>query len=119
MLFSNGVVWTTECPHFVTVGLDLIGEMISDGEYSTDPTSNVGAEYVNNVFQMRSYCWCDGDREGHENGCPPNFEHGDFAVSWYKHSHRGSSCSRIISRGEWWAIVRECVDSVLAEKERK
>ena len=65
---------------------------------------------------MRSYCWCDGDIEGHGDGCPPNFEHrpSGLVVSWYKHVGRGSSQNRVVSVREWVDALGGCIREVLA-----
>jgi hypothetical protein len=89
------------------IGEAIQAKGLCDGN---NPAGNSGAEFVNEVFALRSYCWCDGDR--HMDGCPPNFECGDFAASWYKHLLRGASQSREISFDEMEAIRRKCIDSL-------
>lgn len=119
-VFSNTPWGCYNTPGYVTAGLDLIGDRIAnlrhgDPEAYESLTSNYGEpEYRNEVFVMRTYCWCDGEKEGHEEGCPPNFEHfaSGFASTWYKHSHRSPSVIREISFKDWQAIQTECLESV-------
>jgi hypothetical protein len=77
--------------------------------------SNYGCDpFENDVFAMRTYCWCGGDRHGHEDGCPPNFEHkaSGLTVCWYKHVGRGASKNQPLNRGQWLAILRDCLESL-------
>lgn len=77
--------------------------------------SNSGSEeYTGPVFDMRCYCWCDGDRPGHEESCPPNFHHHatGIQVAWYKHAGRGASINQKISSAHWKRVIAECRDSV-------
>lgn len=113
-LFSNSPWGKVETPPYVIAGIDLIAATISGGEYVRDPTNNIGCDgnFENDVFAMRGYCWCDGGLEGHEEGCPPNFQCGDFEARWYKHSHRGTSQNRPVTTEEWRAIVQRCLSSL-------
>jgi len=120
-LFSNSSMLTYEVPPYVTSGLVALGEMIGhsrskDAEeaWSLDPCNNVGpsANFQNEIFAMRSYCWCDGEVEGHDEGCPVNFETDDFRVSWYKHVRRGASCDRHLAAKEWQEIFARCAASL-------
>lgn len=112
MLWSNSEFFRHEVPPFIESCLDALGDLVSEGQYQANPTCNNGAEFSNDVFQMRAYCWCDGEAEGHTDGCPPNFICGDLAISWYKHSHRGASMSREVNFGEWKTIFTKCVNSL-------
>lgn len=121
-------------PEHVGTGIVSIDQMISEhiygvrevrNEYGTyasfdmHATSNSG--WIHDLqgapFSMRAYCWCDGERPGHEEGCPPNFHHfeTDFQAYWYKHSNRGQTCNQKISSSDWMKIQRECEDWVLAQ----
>lgn len=112
MLFSNMESFPHEVPPFIEACLDALGDLVSKGRYEDNPTSNTGAAFENDVFQMRAYCWCDGEAEGHQDGCPPNFVCGDLTITWYKHSHRGASMSREVAFKEWLAIFTKCVNSL-------
>lgn len=48
-----------QCPEFIEKGLEKLGEAISLATKEAAPTSNVGAEYKTEVFEMRSYYWGD------------------------------------------------------------
>lgn len=130
MMFSN-TPWTQiRTPGYVTDGIGAINDLyvrhveggIEDEYGSLYSTGllrvvNSAPEVVNDIFALRSYCWCDGEREGHEDGCPPNFEHfaSGFKAFWYKHSSRGESCNRQLDRTEWMKIQRECEDWILQQ----
>lgn len=81
--------------------------------FGRNPTNNVGAsaDYENEVFAMRSYCWCDGEGT-HEHGCPPNFEYGELRISWYKYVGRGLSMNQEVSPGRWHDIFLACLLSL-------
>jgi hypothetical protein len=110
---------------WATSGLDAIAEVIAEhrgykqDKYGYGPllTSNEGdQEYDNEIFTMRTYCWCDGTRKGHEDSCPPNFTYkpGGINVTWYKHSARGiTSNVEWIPALAWHRIVNECIESVV------
>lgn len=117
-LFSNTEMFEHDVPPFIETSLDALGDLVSEGRYENNPTSNTGAEFSNDVFQLRAYCWCDGEAEGHEDGCPPNFVCGDLAITWYKHSHRGASMSRPVPFAEWLTIFAKCVNSLEVRDER-
>lgn len=115
MLFSNSRWNQLDTPSYVTEGLGLLGAIISQGRFAYDPTGNVGpeADFENDVFAMRAFCWCDGDFAGHEDGCPPNFVCGDFVAGWYKHSQRGASQNREMPIQEWARMMTACLASLL------
>jgi len=121
-IFSNSSMLSYEVPDYVTGGLAALGEMVGHSRsqdeeeaWSLNPCNNAGpsANFENEEFAMRSYCWCDGEVEGHEEGCPVNFEEETgFKVSWYKHVRRGSSCNRQITAKEWEEIFLRCTVSL-------
>ena len=111
LLFSNAPLEEFDMQRHVQLGIEQLGLYLQVTKIlKYNPVSNTGAEFSNDVFSIRAYCWCDGDK--HPNGCPPNFECGDFKVSWYKYLGRGSSQSRALSTEEWDAIFRKCMDSI-------
>jgi len=123
MMAFSGSPWEEhKMQSFVERGLRDISEEIGERrlcndpndnvEYGYEPADNCAAEYENDVFQMRSYCWCDNTREGHENGCPPNFKYGDFEARWYKYLGRGSSQNKTLTRDEWRSIYYRCIASL-------
>jgi hypothetical protein len=118
MLFASNTQ-TRTAPDFIGDGLRLIAEAVKDkagrkdsgfGELLTDNSGE--PDFENNIFAMRSYCWCDGGL--HPKGCPPNFEHypSGLAVSWYKHAHRGVTINRHITSPQWLNVVQECLKSL-------
>ena len=120
--FSNTPWQEIDSPAWINPGLEAIATAIKaqrgegDDDW-TELTSNSGGEpFENDLFAMRSYCWCDGERPGHEDGCPPNFEHKPtgLIINWYKHSRRGRSQNQVVSGAEWSAIVAECLRAVSA-----
>lgn len=82
------------------------------GNYGCEPHENA-------TFAMRSYCWCDGEGEGHEAGCPPNFEHrpSGLTVCWYKHVGRSASKSLPMNRGQWLVVLQDCLESLSADQQ--
>lgn len=71
--------------------------------------SNGGEEFIADAFEMRDYCWCEGDR--HPGGCPPNFRWRDFEARWYKHLGRSTSCNREITSDELAVMLTDCLES--------
>ena len=120
-LFSNGQIEYHDSPDFVEAGLEVIAQGVA--VYRADDIkqtglliSNSGAqEFINDVFEMRSYCWCDGGLPDHEDGgCPPNFVFTptDLQINWYKHCGRGRSQNRKITLAEWLGVVGACMRSL-------
>lgn len=109
-------------------GLNMIAEIIAElrgadhGAYGWNSllTSNSGNdEFINDVFEMRSYCWCDSgweDYEGpHPDGCPPNFLYKPtgMIVTWYKHANRGVTANKKYPGARtWFEIIKHCIGSV-------
>lgn len=121
-LFSNSGTERQVLPVYMERGLEALAEAIEKKRYGAKAdgwcalTTNSGdPEYVCDVFAMRAYCWCDG-APGHEEGCPPNFEHrgSGLVVRWYKWLGRGTSVNRVPSRKEWRRILAECQNAVEA-----
>jgi hypothetical protein len=113
-LFSNSPSGEIELEEHVEAGINLLAKLVAGGDWYSDSTVNVGpeADFDNGTFQMRAYCWCDGERPGHEDGCPPNFRHGDFEARWYKHLHRGASQNRPMPAERWRRILIACLGSI-------
>ncbi len=105
-----------ERPDFMMDQLSELGDWIARqrGDRMSLLDNSGEEEFKNGVFAMRCYCWCDGNREGHENGCPPNFEHfkSGVSMSWYKHAGRGATVNRVPSKQEWVKIMESCRSSV-------
>ena len=76
------------------------------------PIGNNGGEYLTETFEMRAYCWCDHDRTGHEEQCPPNFKWRDFELEWYKYIGRGMVANREMKPSEIARMLGECLESV-------
>lgn len=74
--------------------------------------SNCEESFVTPTFEMLDYCWCDGDRGDHRNGCPPNFRWRDVRVNWYKHIGRGMSANRDVPPEEIAEMLVECLEVV-------
>lgn len=119
---ASGASFTSiPTPHYVTAGFGLLdalyAERFEGGRDLFARTANHGgAPIVNDVFELRPYCWCDGEREGHQDSCPPNFLHhrSGFAAYWYKHSERGETCNKAPTVVQWAAVLRECIDALIA-----
>lgn len=128
MLLSNTPIQSYES-YWATDGLNMIAEVIAElrgkehGTYGWDGllTSNSGAEdYVNDVFEMRSYCWCDATWEEdpdhpHAHGCPPNFVYKPtgLVITWYKHANRGATSNKHYPGARtWFEIIKHCIGSV-------
>jgi hypothetical protein len=128
MLLSNTPIQSYES-YWATDGLNMIAEVIAElrgkqhGTYGWDGllTSNSGAEdYANDVFEMRSYCWCDATWEEdpdhpHAHGCPPNFLYKPtgMIVTWYKHANRGANSNKQYPGARtWFEIIKHCIGSI-------
>lgn len=89
--------------------VELIGwHLVATGNCRDNPAGNVGAEYVNNVFEMRSYNWDD------EAPYAPNFyfvEY-DYTLNWYKHLGRGDEASRSLTTAEAIYMLNCCLRSI-------
>lgn len=118
--------WEDHDAYWATSGLNMIAEVIAEYENKGKRrpkygfptlTGNNGGEFVNDVFEMRAYCWCDGYGE-HENGCPPNFFYKPTGVvmSWYKHAGRGITCNKPEpSASRWFEVIDDCIKSIRGE----
>jgi len=116
--FGNTAWHRLETQQHVEEGLCLLASLIKEvrGETYGSLISNSGADpWEGEAFSLRAYCWCEGDAEGHEDGCPPNFEHhaSGLIVCWYKHVGRGSSQNRALSVRDWVGIVGSCIREVV------
>jgi hypothetical protein len=98
--------------HFVECGLRYLGTEV-ERLVGASPCDSSGAEFENDIFSMKAFCWCDGDIKGHEEGCPPNFLHKKtgFCVEWYKYLGRSTEHSEI-SQKEFRKIIAECLESL-------
>lgn len=75
------------------------------------PIGNNGSWYKTDKFVMRAFCWCDGSQEGHEHGCPPNFEWRDYKCRWYKYVGRGFECEPEMPPTDIAIMLDECLAS--------
>lgn len=128
ILISNNDWHKYDC-YWASDGLNLIAEVIAElrGEqYSTYGwngllTSNSGSEeYINDVFEMRPYCWCgmvweEDPSHPHAQGCPPNFLYkpNGMIITWYKHAARGTTSNKKYPGARtWFEIVKHCIGSI-------
>lgn len=126
LLLSNND-WHHYEAYWATDGLHIIAQVIAElrGEDPnggwTTLTSNSGAEeFVNDIFEMRCYCWCDSNWEEdpthpHFKGCPPNFLYkpNGMVMTWYKHAGRGiTSNKKYPGARTWFQIVNQCIGSI-------
>lgn len=88
---------------------DLVGQL----KGMESPASNTGTEFENEVFSIHAYCWCDGNKAGHEDDCPPCFDYkmGGFWADWYKHVNRDFECAEISPEGLREIMVK-CLESL-------
>lgn len=116
MLFSGQADYRIDADDHIYVqkGLVVLSSFLAEakGTDEYDLTGNVGGEFTSPEFDLRAYCWCDGDQ--HPDGCPPNFYHHatGFGVSWYKYLGRGTLLSRHISARDWSRILIQCLNHV-------
>lgn len=117
MLWSGQDIQEYEA-YWATDGLCAIGEVLAsiDKEYEMIG-ANAGASFENDTFIMKDYCWCDNEREGHENGCPPNFVHkpSGLVITWYKHCGRGITANKSLGSLGWLEVVTDCLKSLKSE----
>lgn len=125
LLFSNTPMQSYEAD-WATDGLHLIAQVIAEyrgkdpnGGWTTLTSNSGDDEFVNDMFEMRSYCWCDGgwdEYEGpHSNGCPPNFlyKKNGLIINWYKHAGRGiTSNMEYPGAKNWFKAIETCVRSI-------
>lgn len=93
----------------VEYALLLLGNLlVEEGKTTYNPCGNYGEEYVNDKFELRSFCWdeCLTDEDvqtpPYDNtetcmnpecrACKPNFRfnYDGFECTWYKHVGRGN-----------------------------
>ena len=111
MLLSNNNFYSEEA-YWATEGLILLDRVIEESKIRE---WNNQTDYEGTIFAYRKYCWCDGDRDGHGNGCPPNFEHypSGVKITWYKHEGRGVTCNGPeLPAVFWWDILNSCVQEI-------
>lgn len=126
MLFSNND-WHQYDADWATDGLHLLAQVITEsrgndpeGFRSTLTTNSGEEEFVNEIFEMRSYCWCDAgwDEDSshpHAKGCPPNFFYKpkNIMITWYKHAGRGITANiKYPGAREWFQILKNCEESI-------
>jgi hypothetical protein len=120
MLWSGQDIQEHEA-YWASDGLLLIGSAIEDvyPEHDGLGLNYGGVTFENDKFIMRNYCWCDGDKEGHEDSCPPNFVHKptNLIISWYKHCGRGITANKELKAYEWALIVSDCINSLKDEND--
>lgn len=98
-------IWAVE-------GLVILSDIL--GELKPSDFSNTGS-YENSIFSFSSYCWCDGEKEGHEEGCPPNFifKNLGIEINWYKSIRRGVAANiDELSQLDWYLILNACITSL-------
>lgn len=98
-------IWAVE-------GLVILYQILED--LNPSDFVNTGS-YDNYLFSFNSYCWCDGEKEGHEKGCPPNFifKNSGVEINWYKHIGRGISANiDELSPLNWYLILNACIMSL-------
>lgn len=115
--FSNTQWQSFDLAPMIRAGIEALDLIIADDDYDRLHIDNRGTEpFENDVFVIRSYCWCDGGKPGHEEGCPPNFEHKKtgFQACWYKHIGRGASQNQRLNRSgpAWRYILMDCLRSL-------
>lgn len=111
-------------------GINLIAEVVAEacgaerGPYGYDDmlTTNSGApSFENDLFEMHAFCFCDGEVDGHEYGCPPNFTYKPRNLSfvWFKHTGQCLLSNHPALSGiEWQRIVADCCDSAAGDGTR-
>jgi len=109
-----GAPWREfECPDFVRSGLEYLDNEIrrvegNNGREYSSPLANSGASFQTPIFEMRAYYW--GDEE--EESCKPNFECGDFEISWYKYFGRGTTMNQDVDANGFAKILDRCLKSM-------
>ena len=100
----------------IEVLAELIGRHNNTWNYGWDShTTNSGAEeFANDVFALRSFCWCEGSLSGHEEDCPPNFEYfpDGLGIRWYKYMGRDNASTYLITEARWNRIYEDCLSSL-------
>lgn len=85
---------------------------------------NAGQAFINDTFEVREYCWCEGSYHGTDAEgiplCPPNFVFkaprrppaARVALRWYKRAGRDDEASREVSPAEAAQVLAECLASI-------
>lgn len=119
MVLSNND-WHQYDADWATDGVYMISQIIAElrgkdpnGGWSTLASNSGDEEFINDIFEMRSYCWCDGER--HPDLCPPNFLYKPtgMIMTWYKHAGRGiTSNKKYPGARTWFEIIKHCIGSI-------
>ena len=101
------------CPGFVTNGLLYLGDAVEAFMERNDPnfgspTKNSGSKFSNSTFSMRAYYWGDDEK----NELIPNFQCGDFSITWYNYINGGTAMNRAITWEEFSKIIQKCLSSL-------
>lgn len=95
---------------YVTSVVDLIADyLVATGHTRDKATENTGAEFVNNVFEIRAHNWDD------DASYEPNFyfTEYDFTLVWHKHLSRGTMASGSMTADQALYMLRRCIDSIV------
>jgi len=104
---------------WAAAGLVDLGEAIGRLVGYESPSANTGATFENDVFVMRAYCWCENEREGHQDSRPPNFVHKATGLkfAWYKWAGRDTTSNVDSMKGSaWYGLLGECFASIEGEE---
>lgn len=98
---------------YVTSVISLIADyLVASGNTRDKATDNTGAEFENNVFEIRAFNWND------EAPYEPNFyfTEFDYTVDWYKHLGRGDESSHHLTIDQALYMLRRCIDSIVYQE---
>lgn len=102
------------CPDWIIACLDLIEHELGrvmwniNQEVYGSPFTNTGQQFKNDVFEVQAYLW---DKEDEQ---PYNFKWNEVEISWYKHSHRGTSINMQVDPQRGIEMLNECLASIRA-----
>lgn len=99
-------------PH-VQFALHVIAEtLFNQGRTPTVFTKASGGSFKNVAFSMHGFCPCDQLNAGHEQGCPPNFQAGDFKVYWEPRLSIATLQSQALDIAACAKVLQACIASL-------
>jgi hypothetical protein len=103
-----------ECPRWMIAYLDAISHELDRVMWNIhqktyeSPFSNTGQRFKNDVFEVQAYSWDEDEEQSY------NFKWREVEISWYKHSHRGTSINMHVAPFRGIQMLNECLASIQA-----
>lgn len=113
IIVPNGMFGDVGNDGLIEAMLRVLAGLVGDKD---DWCDKYGANFENDVFSMRRFCWCE--REDcewcREEDRGPNFWHkkSGLKVWWYKYIGRDMEVNMKLSESEIHGVYNDCIDSI-------